>query len=129
MPLVLEPKQRIRIVLETDKKKPKEKQPYFIFRALSCREAKKVVRIADSVYEDTVTGEDAIDKLIEAINISLIGWGNMIDPESCEEIIYDTKDNKLDLIITMPEAQELMEKIQSQGVGDEELKNSELPSG
>ena len=129
MPLVLEPKQRIRIVLESDQKKPREKQPYFLFRALSCREAKKVVRLADTVYEETVTGEDAIDKLVEAINISLIGWGYMIDPVTDKEIVYDPKVNNLDLIITMPEAQELMEKIQSQGVEEQELKNSGLPSG
>lgn len=87
-----------------------------------------MTRLADSVYEDEVTGEGAIDKLIEAINISLIGWGNMIDPDSGKEIIYDPMVNNLDLIITMPEAQELMQKIQSQGIEEAELKNSGSPS-
>jgi len=128
MPLVLEPNKRNRIVLESDKSKPFLKQPYFIFRVLNCREAKKMVKIADSVYEDEVTGEGAIDKLIEAINISLIGWGNMIDPESGKEIIYDPKINSLDLLITMPEAQELMTKIQSQGIEESEIKDSGSPS-
>ena len=121
MPLILEPNETLRVVLDRDKKKPVDQQPFFLFRALCCREAKAVVALADSVYDDGVTGCQAVDKLIEAINISLAGWGNMKDPKTGAEIPF--KKNELENIITMPEANELMAKIQNQGIGEDELKN------
>jgi len=58
MPLVLEPNSTFRVVLESDKPKPIEQQPYFEFKYLSGREWKKVAKIADSI-EGSKDGESA----------------------------------------------------------------------
>ena len=110
MPLILEPDSHYDYVLDCDAGKPKEKQPTFIFRYLSCRKWKEVAGLSDSFDEDD-SGEDAIDAVFEAINRSLTGWRNMSGPDG-KEIEFDA--GKLEDIVTPSEAMDLLKAAVSQ---------------
>jgi len=75
---------------------------------------------ADAIAESE-TGADAIEKVYEIIKTGLVGWANMIDPETEEQIDY--KPDDLDLLLTLPEANELLAKMRDQGLNIDELKN------
>ncbi|HEW78612.1 MAG TPA: hypothetical protein ENH34_01405 [Phycisphaerales bacterium] len=123
MPLALEPNQTFKVVLESDKSKPKEEQPYFEFRFLSGRKWKELTRKKIGKSKD---GADALDKLFELLKSGLTGWGNMIDPDTGKSIDFDLKN--LDRLLTMSEAGELLIKFQNQAVESNDLKNSDSPS-
>lgn len=125
MPLVLNPDQTFRVVLESDKSKPKEEQPYFEFPYLSARDFRKIAEKADKVDEAT-SGADAIDKAMAILKEVLTGWGNMIDSATKHAIAFDLE--QLDRIITLNETFELLMKMRNQGLEASDLKNSELPS-
>jgi len=125
MPLALEPGQTFRVVLESDKAKPEGEQPYFLFCHLSGRKWKEMARLADSTSE-AETGEEALDRIYQALAVGLVGWGNMKNPDTGDDIAFDKAE--LDRLLTLGEAAELMAKFRNQGFGPAELKNSESPS-
>ena len=125
MPLILESGGTFKVVLESDKDKPEDKQPYFEFRYLSGRDWKKLADTADKI-EQAKSGSAAIDVVFELLNMGLAGWGNMVDPGTGEEIAFDK--DELERIVTIIEASELLQKFRNQGVEVEDLKNSESPS-
>ena len=125
MPLVLEPNQIFKVVLESDKSKPENKRPYFKFRYLSGRDWKKLAKTADGINK-AKTGEQAINVIFELLVTGLVGWGNMVDPKTHKKIEFN-KDN-LDQLVTMKEANELLVKFRNQGIEVEDLKNLGSPS-
>jgi hypothetical protein len=110
MPLVLEPDSTYEYVLSCDAHKPKEEQPTFIFKYLSSRKWREVAKLSDTFDKDDA-GNAAIDAVFEAIQKTLAGWRNMIEPNG-KEIEFDAK--KLEDIVTPAEAMELLRASVSQ---------------
>jgi len=125
MPLTLEPDKAFKVVLEIDKDKPESSRPYFEFRFLSGREWKALAKRADTLTEAT-SGAEAIDLIFELLRLGLVGWGNMVDSKTKETVPFNA--DELDKLVTLKEANELLEKFRNQGVENTDLKNSDLPS-
>ena len=120
MPLALEPNETFRVVLESDKKKLPDKQPYFEFRFLSSRAWKTLTQKRAEIRK-SASGDEAFDKLFEILSVGLVGWGNMIDPDTRQPIKFNKKD--LDRLLTISELGELLVKFQNQGLEVDDLKN------
>ena len=104
MPKALDPDVKHRIVLESDRDKPKDKQPYFEYRSLTGREWRKVAEVADQDADamESSSGAEQLDMVYQTCSIGLVGWGNMIDPKTKKPIPFDV--SKLEDVIDPIEA-------------------------
>ncbi len=108
----------IEIALKIDQKIVKAKRPVFIFRPLSGVEYRQLCHF-DEVLNRSETADQALDASYTAAASGLIGWRNMTDPQTKKPFRFNSKQaaKKLEVILTMPEAMELMAKnIQAQGL-------------
>ena len=127
MPIALEPKNKFKVVLESDQKKAPDQQPYFEFKFLSGRDWKSLCAEADKLESKKFKGgADAIDAIFKLLGFGLVGWSGMIDPKTNKAIPYNLKE--LDRLLTIDEASELVQKFKNQGVEVDERKNSDSPS-
>jgi len=124
MPLALEPNETFEIILESDKDKPRESQPRFIYRHLTCRQWRQIARLQDEL-EQQKNADAVMDKIYGAAITGLIGWVNMTDPQS-GPILFDIK--KLEDIIGLTEAQELIVKLLNKRPTLVDKKKLDLPS-
>lgn len=124
MPLALDKNKTFRIVLQSDKDKPENEQPYFVYRYLTGIQWRKLATLQDDI-EDCDSGADAVDRVYEAVATGLIGWGNMIDSDN-NFISFNI--NKLQEIVGPIEAQELIQRILMQTPNAEDKKKLDSPS-
>lgn len=131
MPVALDPDQTFRVILESDRGKPKA--PYFTFRFLSNRDWKKVAALEERIEElaQADVGQ-LLGEIEDALRIALVGWGNMMDPVSGKAIRYDPTD--LDRIVNPAEVNELffalMEHVELTDADKKKLGSRSLkPSG
>lgn len=115
MPLALEPNETFDVILESDKDKPRENQPRFIYQYLTCRQWRHVGEFDDrlqKIKKDKTAGtNNMMDEIVKTATTNLISWVNMVHPNS-GPIPFDIA--KFEDIVTMPEAQELIAKILAQ---------------
>jgi hypothetical protein len=111
MPRCLEPGQRFSQVLECDKDKPEGEQPKFWFKGVPARSHLQAA--------DDVTANKSIEPAIKFLKATLVGWENMVDPETKEAIAFDVE--KLDTAICA--THELWELFYNFRVGGEEKKS------
>jgi len=130
MPLALEPNETFEIVLESDKKKPAEQQPKFIYRYLTCRQWRQLASFNEKLDElgknKDASTDNVMDEIFETAAIGLVGWVNMFDPQSKEPIPYDK--NKLEDVVTMSEVMELIVKLVNTRPNIQDKKKLDLPS-
>ena len=110
MPLALEPNETFELILESDKDKPRETQPRFIYTHLTGRQWRAIARLQDEI-EQQKNADAVMDKIVNAATTNLVGWVNMVHPQS-GPIPFDIK--KFEDIVTMPEAQEIIIKLLGQ---------------
>lgn len=116
MPLPLEPNETFEIILKSDKDKPREIQPRFIYRHLTCRQWKKVAKFKDNLDEiaKDKSAKDVLDRMLneikETATTNLIGWVNMKDLQG-NSIPFDIE--KFEDIIGLEEANELIAKLEN----------------
>ncbi len=115
MPVLLEANQDFDVILESDR--DKENPPKFIFKALSCRDWRKIAKLADSISETDTDG--AIDTIFGMLKLGLVGWD--LKDKTGQMIPFNP--DELESIVTIKEANELVEKFKNQGVGAAERKN------
>lgn len=115
MPVLLETNQEFDVVLESDKNKVNP--PKFVFKALSCRDWRKLAKLADAISAGST--DDAIDTIFGMLKIGLVNWDLLTANGS--KIPFNPDD--LEDIITLSEANELLEKFKNQGIGAAERKN------
>ena len=115
MPLFLEPDQRFPIVLDSDKDKPAETRPTFYARSQSMRGIRKIAEVIDMM--DAAADMDEMLKLIiDELMDCLTGWANMGS--------YTFSRESLEIVLTYPEARELIRKVMAnQHVQPEEKKS------
>jgi hypothetical protein len=112
MPRCLEPGQKFPLVLKGDQDKPEGERPTFYFRAVPARQYLE----ADRAAREGKGLESATDFIKGAI----VGWDNMIDPESGEPIPFDKE--ALDTKIL--DADEIIELFVGFRLGREDKKKS-----
>jgi hypothetical protein len=115
MPLFLEPDQRFPIVLESDKDKPVESRPTFYAKSQSMRGIRKIAEVIDQM--DSASNMDEMLRLIlDELMDCLTGWTNMGS--------YEFSRVSLEIVLTYPEARELLRKVMAnQHVQPEEKKS------
>lgn len=122
MPRALEPGDTFEVVLDYDKEKPAAERPTFIYRAMSCRE----FRTFKPNWDGSVDGP-SLDALLKSAKDNLVGWRNMLDPESREPIPFDLAE--FDKIVTPLEAWELVNlSAMGQEVSADDKKKSASPA-
>ena len=111
MPIALDPGERFKVVLKSDQAKPAETRPTFEYRYLTGRQWRQVGAAQDRLDEGTGAAE-IVDTIYEAARVGLVGWRNMIDPETGQEIPFDPA--ALEDLIGISEAQEIILAVLSQ---------------
>lgn len=118
MPRALEPDVTFDVVLESDRDKPSDSRPTFVYRSLTCREWSKAAGFFD--HASGLTAAEFVEQIVEVASIGLVGWRNM-------GIEFD-KSKLLD-VVTPAEARELLQRSVNGAVPDPEAKkNSESPA-
>ena len=132
MPLALSPNETFEIVLASDAAEPEASRPTFICRHLSGRDLRRIVAVQDDL-DNAPSGGEALDRVFDALRMVVCGWRNMVRHSAdeggvCETIPYDPA--RLDELLTMGEAQELMARAIAGGRAPDgaDLKNSASPS-
>lgn len=122
MPLATHPNATYEVVLSTDSKLPKEKQPVFVFRYLSITDWEEVTKLNDKSSRST-DSKELIDMTFEIIKKTLCGWRNMKMP-SGQKMSFNFK--RLKSMVTLQEATELMQAGVSQrpSLGDKKKLDS-----
>jgi len=124
MPLILDSQTKYKIALKSDKKKPAEFRPCFVFQYLTTRSWRKVSELSDS-FERSSNGITAIDTVFEILRIGLVGWENMKRADGTE---IEYAPDKLEDILIPREATELMTAVVAQQPSFEDKKKLDLPS-
>ena len=106
MPKALDKNSTFKVVLESDK--DKEKKPAFVYRYLVGAEQLEFAKLSGKISE--AQNPDAIIAgVFETAAKGLVGWENMVDSATGEEVKFDPVG--LRSILSMAEAQELVEKV------------------
>jgi hypothetical protein len=126
MPIALDPRETFEIVLDSDVREV-GLAPTFIFRYLTVREWREIAPLGDDQAAlSALSTVVAVDKLMAALRLNLIGWANVRDRDG-EEIAYGP--DRLEDVLTMGEAWELYFKARRQvRLGADEKKDSGSPS-
>ena len=106
MPLSLSPNRHYRHVLSGDRDDSKTRLPTFVFKYLTSDRWMQVSELSDR-FDKGTGGPEVMALVFEAIRATLVGWENLIDPETDKEIPYDP--DKLEGLLTLHEATELMQ--------------------
>lgn len=119
MPLLLEPDQRFKIVLDCDADKPADVRPAFLVLAMSARAAAQYADAYDALMAKShETASNLNAEVCEQINQRLVGWENMGPHKYGECNLQD--------LLTSAELWELFRKIMhSRYVQPDEKKSSE----
>ncbi len=120
MPRSLHKNATFKVELENDKEIPQESRPWFEFRYLSAAKMIELVAKAEQI-DVSEKGSEGLRILFEVINSGLVGWGNMVDPQTDDPIPFEPE--RLGQLLTLNEAFELHEKMKNQGVDQDTLKN------
>lgn len=129
MPIAIDPLQKFKISLSSDIDKPEAERPAFIYRYATGRqwlEAKDFDRKIKEAKSDKDMPFDTISDLFDKLRFKLIGWENMNDPETGEPISFNPA--KLEDILTMSEAFELLGLCLQQRVSEDDKKKLESQS-
>lgn len=73
-----------------------------------------------------IVSHDYNDRMYELIGSCIVGWDNIIDPDTGEAIEYSPK--ALQSVLTVGERAELLSQLIYQGPTADELKNCDSPS-
>lgn len=124
MPLATRPNETYEIVLSTDSGLPKDERPVFIFRYLSTLDWEQIAGLNDR-FEAATESKEMMKLVFEVIEKTLCGWRNMAPPGG-KEIPFAL--NKLRGMVTLEEANELMQAAVSQRPNVEDKKKLDSPS-
>ena len=126
MPLATDPNQTFEVVLISDRDKPENEQPAFIYRYSTGRQwraANEFRQKINAAKDDSEMPFDTLDELYAMISNRMIGWRNMKDPDTGDDLPFDI--SRLDDILTLPEAFELLALKLEQRVNEMDKKKLE----
>jgi hypothetical protein len=121
MPRALEPGLIFPIVLESDK--GRDPQPTFLAKSLSIRGLRMLSECVQKI-QDAPGSVDTLEAAVNAAAYGLVGWRNMVDPQTQQEIKYSPA--ALADVMALDELMELVGKIASAGrLAEDDRKKSE----
>lgn len=82
MPIFLEPDQTFDVVLQSDRDKPKDRQPTFQVRSQSMRGHQSIAVVLDKLHEEDALVDDLFAITAEKLADVVVGWRNMGDVET-----------------------------------------------
>lgn len=85
MPKSLDPSSRLTMVLACDVDKPKETQPRIFARCLTLNQQRKLMAAMERMRGENV---DKIEAALDAAEVCLSGWENMVDPDTKNAIQF-----------------------------------------
>lgn len=115
MPRALEPGVKRSVVLPYDQGKPVENQPRFFYASQSLTRGGKIGALMDKTKEATGAVE-VHESVIATLKEVIIGWENMIDPETGKEIPFSVE--AIGDVLTMADANELLTEVFKASVVD-----------
>jgi hypothetical protein len=104
MPFVVDPGAIHRIVLSSDE--DKTPQPVFLYRHLSFRKFAELETLRSSIGKEDLA--ESIRKQFSALADGLVGWVNLVDPDTGQLIPFDPA--RMPDLLTVAEAQEILMK-------------------
>ena len=87
MPRSLDPSSRLTMVLACDADKPTETQPRIFARCLTLNQQRKLM-VAMARMQKATNPNEQIESAMDAAEVCLIGWENMIDPATQQAIQF-----------------------------------------
>jgi len=123
MPRSLDPSSRLTMVLACDVDKPKETQPRIFARTLTLNQQRKLMAAMSRMKSEP---DDKIEAAIDAAEICLIGWENMIDPQTGNAIEFSRE--AIGDVLSIEELVEVFSAVTSAGSATaSDKKKSESP--
>lgn len=126
MPKSLEPNSRITMVLACDIDKPSDIQPQIFARTLTLNQQRKMMRAMRAMKDSGGDADKMIDAALDAAEVCLTGWKNMVDPDSGEPIAFSRE--AIGDVLSLEEMTEVFDAVIESGKaspGDQ--KKSESP--
>lgn len=121
MPRALEPGLIFPIVLESDK--GRDPQPTFLAKSLSIRGQRRLLECVQQIQDAAGKGE-VIEAAVNAVAAGLVGWRNMVDPETQQPIEYSPA--VLADVLAIDELMEIIGKMVGAGrLAEDDRKKSE----
>lgn len=123
MPKSLDPSSRLTMVLACDLEKPKETQPRIFARTLTLNQQRKLMAAMSRMQ--TASADEKIEAALDAAELCLTGWENMVHPNSGHDIPF-TREHIGD-VLSMEELAEVFASVSVSGKASaSEKKESEL---
>lgn len=125
MPRSLDPNNKLTFVLACDMDKPKETQPRIFARTLTVNQQRHLMTSMQGMRTEGGP-ETKIDAALDAAEVCLLGWENMIDPVTSEAIPFSRQ--AIGDVLTLDEMVEVFEAVTSAAVPSvDDKKKSESP--
>jgi len=124
MPMALDPNATFDVVLRSDAEKPAGERPTFEMRFLSCRQWREIAEAADRL-DEAGGGAEVLDRVVDLLGRCVGGWRQMTDADG--RTMSYTPDCLAD-VLTMSEAQELLQRALEGRPDGDDLKNSPSPA-
>lgn len=126
MPRSLDPNNRLTFVLACDLDKPKETQPRIFARTLTINQQRRLMSAMHEMRDDGGPASK-IDAALDAAEVCLVGWENMIDPATNQEIAFSRE--AIGDVLTIDEMVEVFEAVISAGTptADDKKKSESQP--
>lgn len=127
MPRSLDPSSRLTFVLACDIDKPSESQPRIFARTLTLNQQRKLMKAMASL-RGADDPDMQIDAGLDAAEICLTGWENMIDPATGQSIPFSRE--TIGDVLSIEELAEVFEAVigSSTPTGDDQKKSESPPS-
>lgn len=108
MPRALEPGLKRAVVLPYDQGKPVGEQPRFFYASQSLSRGGKIGALMDRT-KDATGAVEVHESVIATLKEVIIGWENLIDPETGNEIPFSVE--RVGDVLTMADANELLTEV------------------
>jgi len=125
MPMTMDPNAKFEVALKGDEAMDAEVRPRFHCRFLSCRQWREIAGAIDEL-DGAAGGAEVLDRVIEQLERCVAGWRNVTDPQTGEPMAFSA--DRLADVLTMAEAQELIQRTLEGRPDGTDLKNSPSPA-
>lgn len=127
MPIALDPQATFKVVLDVDK--DKTPTPAFLYRYLSAARVRRNEEELEHI-RSAGTAKDVWNKIQEIVLTGLVGWENLIDPETGKSIPFDSnRPEAIFDVCTSAEIGEIMARVSSgRTISKDDRKKSGPPS-
>jgi hypothetical protein len=114
------------MVLACDVDKPVESQPQIFARTLTLNQQRKLMRSMRAMKDSGGDADKMIEAALDAAEVCLMGWSNMVDPQTKDPIAFSR--DAIGDVLSIEELTEVFDAVISSGKATAgEQKKSESP--